>query len=169
MTNVSHIKSLINYAASKVSDWHYYRARQGRSAPLPCVDLDMMLYQEDTSEPYVVIEYKHGNLKSVDLNDGKIRSIARLGDRASLPAFLTFYYLIGDKDLPGQSTNEFYIVPLNDLARAYTAEPRWVTERQYVRLIYKMKGLDMALVEALNLCSTLSDRPSPTVIKESQP
>lgn len=56
-----------------------------------------------------------------------------LGNRAKCPVFICWY---------ADDFQWFKVKPLNEAAKRYLPKPYKLSERQYVKLLYKIRGMD---------------------------
>lgn len=127
--------------------------------PIPCCDLDFLMLEYNNEVPAALVEYKHRNV----LNNGSLlkwlcgpnpKALKKLADGYGLgqPANLQklpFLIAIYDPD-----SWWFIVRPLNDKARLYYEDHQFLTEQEYVRSLYKLRGhvltaYDNALIETL--------------------
>lgn len=98
----------------------------------PAFDLDLILVEYSHCEPKALIEYKHERAAPVYLSDANYKALIRLADRAEIPAFIVRY------------ANDFSwlnVCPLNALAKKWLPQKSKVTEDEYVRFLYRLRGI----------------------------
>jgi hypothetical protein len=118
------------------------RHRQWGDA-LPAVDLDYVLVEYDAGGPVCLIEYKLGRPRRFDLDcEPSLKALARLGDRACLPVFLTWY---------APACWRFWPIPLNNLARKALPNDGPMTELEYVTWLYRLRGRSLPAAVAHRL------------------
>lgn len=128
----------------------------------PCVDLDFVVVEYNTGKAVALIEYKHHNAKMQDTKHPTYRALSDLADSYSggaLPFFIARYW-------PGCWA--FSIWPVNEASRAIVGHPRaWLTERQYVTFIYKLRAMKLAEeIERGSVSVELNDTLPPEVTRE---
>lgn len=104
----------------------------------PAEDIDFLEY--DNRKAVALIEYKRqiGDLENCYIPKGKEENVANLealidlANKASLPAFITFYHQSG-------KTWWFHILPLNDIATKADPPPGIVNEYKYVEFLYWLR------------------------------
>jgi hypothetical protein len=97
----------------------------------PAVDVDFLLLEYDAGRAAALVEYKHEDAQIVRLAHPSIRAIADLAERADLPAFVVRY---------GDDFSWWYPTPLTDRARALLPEPGFLSEREWMGLLYRCRG-----------------------------
>lgn len=128
-------------------------------ADVPMGDKDVpstMLVETSYGRPYALVEYKHERGLQVD----RSRYARQWGvytwmaDRCGIPAFCVFYR---------REDYAMYIVPLNDIAKGYCKQEKWVPERLWVKVLYRFRGMDIPerLYSALN--SSYPEQKKPTL------
>lgn len=99
----------------------------------PAVDLDLLFLEYDKGMPVAIVEYKHENAPPQYASQPNYQALINLGNRADLPVFAVRY------------TNDFEwweVVPLNELAKKWCPERKQMTESDWVRLLYQMRGYE---------------------------
>lgn len=116
--------------------------------PLPAMDLDMIEYKKDM--PAILFEAKHGSIVTIDLADKQFIRLRNTADKLNIPAFCLVYYYPGlnkvnNKQDEFGKKRKYYIIPINNLARGwlFLTEPKLITEKEFVELIYKIKNQPM--------------------------
>ncbi len=100
----------------------------------PALDLDFLLIEYDTAKACALIEYKHEWAKPQDPGHNSYRAMADLGDRAGVPVFACRY----------ASDFSWWIgIPLNNLALEYLSERTKMAEREWITLLYKLRGYEV--------------------------
>lgn len=99
----------------------------------PAVDLDMILVEFSAGTPCALVEYKAVGAREVNLAHPTYVAIRKLADCARIPFLIAFY---------DSATWIYTITPANEFARAYVSETKTYSEREYVTLLYKMRGLE---------------------------
>jgi hypothetical protein len=121
----------------------------------PAVDLDFVMMEYNHGLPCALVEYKHMNARSVDVNHATYRALVALADGyvdGPLPCFVARY---------NPADWSFVVTPLNDRARAHYAHCRGqtLTEQRFVRSLHLLRksvltaGDEAAISE---LCSTVN-------------
>ena len=98
----------------------------------PAVDLDLFL-EYDAGEPAALIEYKYIRARPVNLGNRTIHALETLATRAGIPSFLVHYH---------KDPWRFWVMPMNDRGHAVVpvTSPKLLTERQFVDLLYHLRG-----------------------------
>lgn len=100
----------------------------------PALDLDFLMVEYDAGKASALVEYKHESAAPIRGGHPSVRALIDLADRAGLPAFIVRY------------TDDFawwYVTPLNDPARALHPKEGFLTEEQWVDLLYRCRGRTM--------------------------
>lgn len=100
----------------------------------PALDIDFLLLEYDSGKPVALIEYKHEQAELAYPSHPSYRALIELGNTSNMPVFGVRY----SADL-----TTYRVTPLN--ARAKVAVPARVemTEREYVELLYRIRGRKM--------------------------
>ena len=98
------------------------------------IDIDFLALEYDKGEPVALVEYKHENAKRCFSTHPSYRALINLGNRAGLPIFAVRY---------AEDFSWWLVVPLNDEARKYLSGRKEMTEREWVELLYRMRGLEL--------------------------
>ena len=100
---------------------------------VPAIDIDFLLVEYHGYRPVALIEYKHHTASEQRVNDRAFEPLKWLAGKAGIPCFAVRYN-------PENWT--FTVVPLNDRAKD-KADRSQMTEEDYVRLLYKLRGQEM--------------------------
>lgn len=98
---------------------------------LPAVDLDFILDEYDSGDPYGLVEYKNEHAAPQDYSHPSYLALIRLGTRARLPVFCARY-----KD----DFSEWIVTPLNEYAEVFLPKEITMNEREWVTLLYQLRG-----------------------------
>lgn len=97
----------------------------------PAVDLDFLFLEYDRGKAVALVEYKHERAAPQYATHPTYQAMIDLGTRAGIPVFACRY-----KD-------DFSVwrgVPLNESAKHWLARPVEMTEREWVTLLYRIRG-----------------------------
>lgn len=97
----------------------------------PAADVDLLLVEYDGGKAVAIVEYKRGGFDRDYFSSTNYRAIVDLGDRAGVPVIDCRY------------TPDFVfwkVVPLNDLARAILPPVSFMSEEEWVTLLYRLRG-----------------------------
>jgi hypothetical protein len=97
----------------------------------PMLDIDFLVCEYDEGEARGLVEYKHESAAESDLSSPSYRAIEGLASNSFIPFFLCRYR----SDFTG-----FFVVPMNDYAERYACASRWMTEGEWVDLLYRIRG-----------------------------
>lgn len=112
-----------------ISDRH----RNFWGKPLYCTNADMIYYDYKSAEPLAMIDWKHSNIKKLDLNHPNIQSQRKLADKYPIPFFLIIYNEI-DWSFWGIQLNQ------NPEVKQYI-KPGKYTEKSLIAGFHKIRGL----------------------------
>ena len=101
---------------------------------LPATDIDFLMVEYDGGRARALIEFKHERARPQLARESTYRALMDLGDRAGIPVFACRY--AGD-------FSRFFVVPLNWRACSYLPERASLSEMEYVRLLYRIRGREM--------------------------
>lgn len=104
----------------------------------PMVDIDFLCVEYDSSQPKILVEYKHENA-NMDFNrlkpDGaaphSYKALKRLADASEIPFIVVVY--------PSEF-EWFRVHPMNSYAQKYVSETKVYSELRYIALLYEMRG-----------------------------
>lgn len=99
----------------------------------PAVDLDFVLLEYDAGKAAAVVEFKHERAAPQYPNQPSFRALADLGNRAVLPVLACRY----ESDF-----SWWKVVPLNEVAKKFVPDRVTMTEREWVSLLYRLRGRD---------------------------
>ena len=97
----------------------------------PALDIDFLMLEYDNGKAVALVEFKHERAEHVRDANPSIRALSDLANRAGVPAFVCRY---------ADNFSWWYPSPLNELARDIVGTPRKLTEREWVELLYRMRG-----------------------------
>lgn len=100
----------------------------------PAVDVDFLLIEYDHGTPSALVEYKNEHAKKQCLAHPSYHAISDLASRAGIPALFCRY-----KD----DFSVWRVTPLNEEAKKYVSPNTDMTEQEWVRLLYKIRGYDV--------------------------
>ena len=136
-----------------ISDRH----RDFWGKPLYCSNSDMIYYDWKTAEPLAMIDWKHSNIKKLDLNHPNIQCQRKLADKYPIPFFVIIY---------NEIDWSFWGVQLNDNpeVKRYIKAGKY-TEKSLIQGFHKIRGLK-ADPDVLKNASTsiFNDITIPTIL-----
>lgn len=100
----------------------------------PAVDLDFLFLEYDRGKAVALVEYKHENAAPQYRTHPTYQAMIDLGNRANIPVIACRY---------ADDFSWFRITPLNNFAHQWIAEQQTIDERQWVTLLYKIRGYDV--------------------------
>jgi len=100
----------------------------------PGIDIDFLFLEYDKGKAVALVEYKHEHAKPQERKHPSIMAMVDLGDRAGVPVFGVRY---------ADDFSWWTITSLNVSARELVPEQTTITEKEWVTLLYKMRGYDL--------------------------
>lgn len=100
----------------------------------PAVDLDFLFLEYDRGKAVAIVEYKQESAPPQYRTHPSYQALIDLGIRASLPVFGVRY---------AADYSWWKVTPLNAEARVVIATQTTLTERQWVTVLYKMRGYEV--------------------------
>ena len=104
----------------------------------PMVDIDFLVVEYDLSEPKAIIEYKHENavidftkLTTMGMATQSYRALEKLASASNIPFFVVKY---------NDAFSDWRITPMNKEANNIEIKKEYLTESEYVELLYKIRG-----------------------------
>ncbi|MBR1437912.1 MAG: hypothetical protein IJ587_05180 [Synergistaceae bacterium] len=109
----------------------------------PMVDIDFLALEYDKGHATAIVEYKNEHAKLANPKHPSYKALAELGNKAGIPVIGCRY--------KSDFTN-WRAVPLNRVALAVLPKPRELSEAEWVRFLYGIRGREMP-DEIKNICS----------------
>lgn len=100
----------------------------------PAIDLDFLLLEYDKGKAAGIVEYKHEKARKQYASHPSYQALTDLGDRAQISVFAVRY---------ADDFSWWRVVPLNAMAKTFLSERKEMTESEYIRLLYKIRGYDV--------------------------
>lgn len=103
----------------------------------PAVDLDFLVAEYNIGKPVALIEYKNFNAREPSYLHPTYRALCDLADNyksCPLPFVVAFYW---------PDVWAFRVVPINRCAHDYFDEEVTLCERDYVRVLYRLRRLTL--------------------------
>ncbi len=100
----------------------------------PAADLDFLFMEYDRGKAAAIVEYKNEHAAPQYACHPTYRAMIDLGNKAGIPVFVCRY---------SDDFTEWKAVPLNDKAREFLPERKTLTEQEWVRLLYSIRGYDV--------------------------
>jgi hypothetical protein len=98
----------------------------------PAVDIDLLLIEYSTGTPAALIEYKLQYAKQPNLEHPSYRALKALADSSQIPFLVVFY---------NHENWAYEARPANEYAKKYVPETTIFCEWDFVKLLYRMRGL----------------------------
>lgn len=99
----------------------------------PALDIDLLLLEYDKSKAAALVEYKHEKAEPQYARHPTYQALIDLGNRALIPVFCARY---------ANDFSWYKAVPLNPCAKVWLSEITTMTEKEWVILLYKIRGYD---------------------------
>jgi len=97
----------------------------------PAVDLDFLFLEYDKGKAVALVEYKHEQAAPQYRTHPTYQAMIDLGNRAALPVFGCRY---------ADDFGNWTVTPLNDKAKEWLPKRQNMTEREWVTLLYTVRG-----------------------------
>lgn len=113
---------------------------------LPALDLDFVLVEYQYHNPVALIEYKSFQARKVNPKSGAMRAVSALADNSNIPFFVVRYW--------ASCTAHpwfFQVFPINSTAFQVQPFASVMTELQFVKLLYQLRGKTLPNDIAINL------------------
>lgn len=104
----------------------------------PAVDLDFLVAEYNVGKPVALIEYKHFDARTPNIDHPTYRALSDLADNyspAPLPFLIAFYW---------PAIWAFRIIPVNATAKEHFTQWQLFCERDFVRKLYHLRRLTLA-------------------------
>lgn len=100
----------------------------------PAVDLDFLFLEYDRGKAVALVEYKNEHAEIQYSAHPTYQALIDLGNRADIPVFANRY---------SDDFSLFVITSLNQNAKKLLPERTNMTEEEWVRFLYKIRGYDV--------------------------
>jgi hypothetical protein len=100
----------------------------------PAVDLDFLFLEYDRGKATALVEYKHEMAAPQVATHPTYQALIDLGTRAGIPVIAVRY---------AADFSWWRAVPLNAEARKWLPERREMTEREWITLLYHIRGYEV--------------------------
>ena len=97
----------------------------------PAVDVDFLMLEYDRGKASALVEYKHEQAAPQYPTHPSYRAMIDLGDRAGIPVFGVRY---------ADDFSWWRVTPLNGLAKKLLSEQTRMTEEDWIKLLYRIRG-----------------------------
>ena len=92
------------------------------------------MLEYDKGKAVALVEYKHERAETATSGHPSYRALIDLGTRAGIPVFAVRY---------ADDFAWWRVVPLNQCAHEYLAEPRQMVEDEWVAFLYRLRGAEV--------------------------
>ena len=99
----------------------------------PMLDIDFLACEFNTGKPVVLVEYKAGGLRRLDFKHPNYQALRHLADASRIPFIIAFYSTLWS----------YTVIPLNDFALEWFTKGEQLSELEYVRRLYALRGREL--------------------------
>lgn len=109
----------------------------------PAVDLDFLFLEYDRGKASAIVEYKHERAAPQYASHPTYQAMIDLGDRAGVPVIACRY---------SDDYSSWTVTPLNGEAKKQIPERIVLSEQDWVRTLYRIRGYDCPdkVIDAIN-------------------
>lgn len=100
----------------------------------PAVDLVFLMLEYDHGKASAIVEYKNEHAAPQYATHPTYQAMIDLGNRAMIPVIACRYT---------DDFSKWRVVPLNEFAKTFVPDRTEMTEKQWVKLLYKIRGYDV--------------------------
>ncbi len=137
-------------------------------------DLDSVEFDSVTKQPVAMVETKFGYAKTINLCSDEFDCLCNLADRLDVPLLCLVYYPLNAQDQLIDANDtfstlvhmQFIVIPVNEPAKKVLPSQCRMTETQWVKFLYRLRGLSTVEAEE-PLCETWKTVPLPSVLPRS--
>ena len=130
---------------------HYLLRHRIYGSYLKMYDLDCVEYHHLTKQPVCIIETKFGLQGDLDFNDDQFECHFNLAEKLEIPFVCLIYYPFGpdgklldaNEDHSKLSHIQFRVMGVNSKGINWFPRPRSLTEVDWVKELYKLRGLSL--------------------------
>jgi len=97
----------------------------------PAVDLDFLLLEYDKGKASALVEYKHEQAAEQYVGHPTYQAMIDLGNRAGIPVIACRY---------SDDFSKWKVVPLNSAAKKYIPKRIELSEMEWIKLLYLIRG-----------------------------
>ena len=110
----------------------------------PAVDLDFLLLEYDHGKASAIVEYKNEHAQPQYASHPTYQAMIDLGNKADIPVVACRY---------SDDYSEWKVVPLNDKAKEFIPKRVTLSESEWVKLLYKIRGYDVpqSVLDGINI------------------
>lgn len=108
----------------------------------PAVDLDFLFLEYDHGRASAIVEYKNEHAAPQYASHPTYQAMIDLGNRAGIPVLACRY---------ADDFSQWKVTPLNHEARKYIPNRVTLSEQEWVRLLYRIRGYEVpqAVLDAI--------------------
>lgn len=131
---------------------------------LPCVNIDFLGIHYDRTEITDFVEFKDCHIKEINLSQANYVAIRKAADKLQVPFFIIVY---------DPENWSYWILQNNEnpAVKTYVKQPGWLTEKDLILSLYKMRGYQVPAEVLQELSTAQFDRnkiPKVTYAKSKQ-
>lgn len=110
----------------------------------PAVDLDFLLLEYDRGKASAIVEYKNEHAQPQYVSHPTYQAMIDLGNKANIPVIACRY---------SDDYSEWKVVPLNDKAKEFIPKRATLSENEWVKLLYIIRGYDVpqSVLDGINI------------------
>lgn len=110
----------------------------------PAVDLDFLLLEYDRGKASAIVEYKNEHAQPQYASHPTYQAMIDLGNKANIPVIACRY---------SDDYSEWKVVPLNDKAKEFIPKRITLSENEWVKLLYIIRGYDVpqSVLDGINI------------------
>lgn len=110
----------------------------------PAVDLDFLMLEYDHGKASAIVEYKNEHAAPQYASHPTYQALIDLGNKANIPVIACRY---------SDDFSKWKVTPLNAKAQEILSARAEMTEQEYVRLLYKLRGYEVpkSVLDGLNI------------------
>ncbi len=141
-----------------------------RGYGMKAYDQDLFLFHSKTKEVVCSLEFKHGEISSIDMMSDEIVCLRKVADKLGVPLLVIAYFIRGMDGFLLQADDEkeidsidVFMVPGNPLAfKNCLSGPKLMSELSMVEIFYKLEG-EPKPKNSIKLFDTITTEFVPTI------
>ena len=111
-----------------------YRRHRRWGWDCPAVDLDFLFLEYDRGKASAIVEYKNEHAAPQYASHPTYQAMIDLGDKAQIPVIACRY---------SDDFQTWKVIPLNEIAKKFLPQRAVLSEQDWVKLLYKIRGYDV--------------------------
>ena len=97
----------------------------------PAIDIDFLMIEYNRGNPIALVEYKHERAMEFNIKHTSYQAMIKLANASKIPCFVARY---------ADDFSWWDITPINGYATKFLPKKQRITERQWVAMLYKIRG-----------------------------